>query len=350
MTGPDATFGRIASSQLGSVSAVMVVDDVAHDPAVLAAWGEALAQLFTDVELVVVANGVPSPVALALEAQVADIPDLTVHFLADRIDHDTAHLVGLDTAIGDWVLLGEPGAARIGVLRELIGRVREGYQVATAVGDAEAPRGRLYGLLAPLYFRLYRALSGRTVLRPPPVLRLFSRAAALYVAGSPDGEMLLKTEVIAGGFPAFVGRFPGLASDRPHPRNWRATVSKGLHELLSASALPLRLASFIALATGLLSLVYSVYVVGVYLLKPDVLAGWTTLSLQISGMMFLFSLLFALMAEYVLGIYRGMAPRRRYVITRELRSPKRRHDARLNVVNEAGEFQLGMPDTPEAAR
>ena len=91
----------------------------------------------------------------------------------------------------------------------------------------------LYERLEPLYFRLYRALSGRTVLRPPPMLRLYSRAAALFVAGSPDGEMLLKTEVIAGGFPAFVGRFPGHASDRPHPRNWRATVEEFLADARS---------------------------------------------------------------------------------------------------------------------
>ena len=338
MTGPEAP-----PALAGSVSAVIVADEAAPARASLAAWGEALAGLFADVELVVVANGVSSATALALEALAADIPDLTIHFLADRIDHDTAHLVGLDSAIGDWVLLAEPGATRLPALRALIGRVREGYQVAVAIGDAAPAQGFVYGRVAKLYFRLYRALTGRTVLRPPPALRLYSRAAALYLAGSPEGEMLLKTEMIAGGFPAFVGRFAGLAPDRRRARNWRATVSKGLHELLSASALPLRLASFIALATGALSLVYSVYVVGVYLLKPDVLQGWTTLSLQVSGMMFLFSLLFALMAEYVLGIYRGLAPRRRHVITREIRSPLRRGAHRLNVINEAGEFHLGMP-------
>src|SRR5208283_1410194 len=200
MTGPE-----FAALPLGSVNAVMVVEDAAHDPDALAGWGEALAGLFTDVDLVVVANGVPSAVALALEAQAADTPDLTVHFLADRIDHDTAHLVGLDTAIGDWVLLAEPDAARLVVLRELIGRAREGYQVAIAVGDAPPLRDPFHGRLASLYFRLYRTLTGRTVLRPPPVLRLYARAAALYIAGSPDGEMLLKTEVVAGGFPAFIG-------------------------------------------------------------------------------------------------------------------------------------------------
>jgi len=328
---------------LRSVSAVMVADDIMPDRALLATWGEALAELFTDTELVIVANGVSGPAVLELEALAADIPDLTIHFLAERIDRDTAQLVGLDTAIGDWILLAEPRPERLAVLRELIDSVRQGYQVAIALGEEAGGHGPLYTGLASAYFRLYRALTGRTVLDPPPALRLYSRAAALYLAGSPDGEMLLKTGTIAGGFPAFLGRWPGLAPDRSAPRAWRATVAKGLQELLSATSTPLRLASVIALTAGALSLVYSVYVVVVYLFKPGVEAGWTTLSLQISGMMFLFSLLFALMAEYMLGIYRGLPPRRRYVITREVRSPGQRHSRRLNVINEEGDFHLGMP-------
>jgi hypothetical protein len=341
MTGPE-----VAVPELGSVSAVLVVDERAPDTSVLAAWGEALARRFADVELVVVANGVSSPVALALEALAATTPDLTVHFLAERIDHDAACLAGLDTAIGDWVLLAEPQVARIAVLEELLGRAAAGFQVVIAMPAEAAGPDSCYGRLSGLYFRLYRALTGRTVLRPAPLLRLYSRAAGLFIAGSPEGEMLLKTETVAGGFPSFVSRHPGLASDQPRRRGWRATVSKGLRELLSATALPLRLASAIAVLAGVLSLLYSLYVVAVYVFKPNVEAGWTTLSLQISGMMFLFSALFALMAEYVLGIYRNLAPRRRTVITRELRSPLHRHAGRLNVVNEEGTFQLGMPGGP----
>jgi polyisoprenyl-phosphate glycosyltransferase len=322
----------------------MVAGDAVPDRDLLASWGEALAELFTDTELVIIANGVSGPVALELEALAADIPDLTIHFLAERIDRDTAQLVGLDTAIGDWILLAEPRSERLAVLHELIDGLRQGYQVAVALGEAAGGHGPLYIGLASAYFRLYHALTGRTVLSPAPALRLYSRAAALYIAGSPDGEMLLKTGTIAGGFPTFLIRWPGLAPDRSSARAWRATVAKGLHELLSATSTPLRLASVIALTAGVLSLVYSLYVIAVYLFKPGVEAGWTTLSLQISGMMFLFSLLFALMAEYVLGIYRGLPPRRRYVITREVRSPGRRHLRRLNVINEEGDFHLGMPD------
>src|SRR5215469_3182344 len=106
MTGRSTPSPTAATAPLllRSVSAVMIADDEnVPGRATLAAWGEALAELFTDTELVIIANGVSGPVALELEWLAADIPDLTIHFLAERIDRDAAQLVGLDTAIGDWI-------------------------------------------------------------------------------------------------------------------------------------------------------------------------------------------------------------------------------------------------------
>jgi hypothetical protein len=328
----------------------MVVEDAVPESTDLEAWGEALGHLFTDTELIVVANGVNSEVALALESLARITPDLTVHFLADRIDRDTAQLVGLDMALGDWVLLAEPSPPRLAALPDLIAAVRKGYQAISLQGrDEPAPASRAVSLARAARNRLYFGLTKRKVLNPEPRMRLYSRAAALYIAGSPDGEMLLKTETVAGGFPSIAGQVPGLSPDTERAVHWRAAGSKALQDLLRASALPLRLASLLALTSGALSLLYSLYVVAIYLLKSSVERGWTTLSLQISGMMFLFSLLFALLAEYVLAIYRGMPPKRRYIITRELRSPHRRSQPRLNVINEGGDFYLGMPHASQTS-
>jgi len=329
---------------LGSVSAVMVVDSTVPRAAALQAWGQGLAEMFSDTELVIIANGVSTEATLALEDLAHQIPDLTVHFLASAIDRDTAYLVGLDIALGDWVVLAQPRHERLRALRDLVARARAGYQVVSVVGPEPGHAGLAYALVARLYFRLCAMLTGRAILRPSALMRLYSRAAARFITASTEGEMLLKVASVAGGFPSFTSRDPGLDGDAEPRRNWRDAVPKAIRELLSASTLPLRTASVLALLSGTLSLLYSVYVISVYLFKPDVLPGWTTLSLQISGMMFLFSMLFVLMSEYLLGIYRTLAPRRRYVVSRELRSGKRRHANRLNVVDQAGKFQLGMPD------
>lgn len=115
--------------------------------------------------------------------------------------------------------------------------------------------------------------------------------------------------------------------------------------LLSVSTLPLRGASYAALLGGGLSALYSVYVFAVFLLKRDVAAGWTTLSLQLSGMMFVFSIVLLFISEYIIQIHAGAPPRsRRFLVLRELRSPLSRRTQRLNVVDAEGRFQLGKPE------
>ena len=114
--------------------------------------------------------------------------------------------------------------------------------------------------------------------------------------------------------------------------------------LLSVSTLPLRGASYAALLGGALSVLYSFYVFAVYLFKPDVAEGWTTISLQLAVMMFVFSMVLLFIGEYVIQIHSANPPRsRRYLVLRELRSPLSRRSARLNIVDAEGRFQLGQP-------
>jgi polyisoprenyl-phosphate glycosyltransferase len=82
----------------------------------------------------------------------------------------------------------------------------------------------------------------------------------------------------------------------------------------------------------------------VYFFKPEVAAGWTTLSLQISGMMFIFSILFVFFAEYLIQLTSANPTRsRRHLVFREIRSRLSRRSRRLNVVDPAGNFKLGAP-------
>ena len=59
------------------------------------------------------------------------------------------------------------------------------------------------------------------------------------------------------------------------------------------------MATGLGLVGSLLSFAYSFYVIGVYLFKSDVMPGWTTLSLLISGLFAIMFLILALMGEYL---------------------------------------------------
>jgi hypothetical protein len=93
--------------------AAMLCDGACCMP--LLAPGRPLGSLF-DVKVVLLSTERDDARPILFEPS-AEAPRV-ISILGDRIDHNTADLFGLDTAIGDWVLLAEPGAVRLNVVDE----------------------------------------------------------------------------------------------------------------------------------------------------------------------------------------------------------------------------------------
>jgi hypothetical protein len=321
-----------------SASLVFVVENKAPSAKQVAALGDDLSARFSDSELIIVANGCSEATSLFLKQLTGQLPDLTVEFLAERIDHDLALLVGMENAIGDYVIAAEDVESVSAVYPELLRHAQEGMDVVLACRPA-AKAATLNTLLAGLYVGLYNRLTGGSLMRARPGVRLYSRAAALYVLHSPLSEILLRSERIASGFPAV--RFEaGEPSGARRRGSLRRSTGKGLRTLLRSSSAPLRLVTVAGVIGAAVALLYSLYVVYVYLFFKQVEPGWTTLSLQLSFMTLVFSSLFALLAEYIVLIQRAAGDHHR-AVARELRSQLSRRAGRINVVDAQGRFQLG---------
>jgi hypothetical protein len=328
---------------LTSLTIVAVIDGAVPAAATLERFAAAAAAMVQDIELVLVVTEVEGDAALRLKALADAVPDLTIVFLAEHVHGDLARLVGIDHAVGDFVLFADVMADDPALLPSLLAPLADGYDVV--IGDrgrSRRARSAIDRLLLRAYGALFKVIAGAPLELEPTGLRVFSRAASLHVAGHATAELKLRARWIGRSFPTVVVPMPAYASDPK--RGARHPRSKALALLLSASTLPLRGASYAALLGGVLSAVYSVYVFGVFLWKRDVAAGWTTLSLQLAGMMFIFSIVLLFLSEYVIQIYASAPPRsRRSLVVREVRSPLSRRAQRLNVVDGDGQFQLGKP-------
>lgn len=71
---------------------------------------------------------------------------------------------------------------------------------------------------------------------------------------------------------------------------------------VSTTRAPMRLVTYLSLFGALANVVYSIYVLAVAALKPDVAPGWVSFSLQQSGMFFLISLVLLVLGEYILNM------------------------------------------------
>ena len=339
----------VVTSRLTSVTAVVLADGGTLDAGLLHSFVKSFSAYCIDAETIIVANGVDDECFLALKRLVAEVPDCSCYVIADAIDADAARVFGMEVAVGDYVLLvnGNALAAIAAALPATIGALQNGFDLAIALPRAATGPGSSVGMLERIVYSLLSKLSGLSISQTPCDLFALSRDAILYILSKPNAELLLKARTAGRGFPAHTipdayGRPQTLFRHRPFAQ--RAASAVGL--LVSIGAVPLRVVSIVSLVASILSMVYAAYVVTVYLLKPDVAAGWTTLSLQLSGMMLLLSVILALLSEYVVQIYAATTVRRRRQVVRELRSEKTAHSDRLNVTDGSGRYRFGGPRLP----
>jgi polyisoprenyl-phosphate glycosyltransferase len=122
------------------------------------------------------------------------------------------------------------------------------------------------------------------------------------------------------------------APPRPSLSRW---LRAGMQTIMAATVVPVRVATALAVVASFLNLLYSVYVIAVAAVKGDVVEGWTSLSLQMAGMFFLFSVILAILSEYIFQIAQRSHSRPLYRVIEEASSPSFTIKERLNVVEES---------------
>jgi hypothetical protein len=163
------------------------------------------------------------------------------------------------------------------------------------------------------------------------------------VLRSVDGEMLLRSRKIASGFPSSAVTIDDPGYTWPAPK-LVDSFGKAMRLLLASSSAPLRFISIVGCLGSATALAYTIYVLLVYFFKEDVQPGWTTMSLQLSFLTFILSAMLALLSEYVVQIHSASFARRRYIVSREIRSQLSARSGRMNVVDPNGHYRPGAPE------
>jgi polyisoprenyl-phosphate glycosyltransferase len=304
-------------------------------PGFLATLSGILAANYTNYEIILVDHSVASENATVLRSALKEIECLRVIRLSRPFPFDVAVTAGLESSIGDYVVIMDPSSDPPACIPEMVRLAAEGIGLVVGVAQAFRNKGLTRSVLAKVFHWYVRRFLGTDLIPQSTNFRVLSRQAVNAVTGIKGRYRQLRflTSTIGYGKYAFPYEPVG-----PPPRvSFWSQVSEGADMLIANSTHPLRAVSLLGLLASAANLLYLGYVVVIYLIKRDVAPGWTTLSLQTGGMFFLLFLLLATLSEYVGRILAETRSQPLYNVLDELNSSVllKDADARRNVVEES---------------
>jgi dolichol-phosphate mannosyltransferase len=263
--------------------------------------------------------------SLALLSELAAAePRYKVVSLSRNFGHQIAITAGLDRAGGEAVVvmdadLQDPPE----VVREMVARWREGFDVVFGVRAQRHGETAFKKLTAAVFYRLLRAMLGGAAI---PVdagdFRLMSRSVVLTLCALRERHRFVRGLVWWVGFrqtAVSYDRPPRFAGETKFP--FRKMLHFAVDGITSFSTVPLRMATWLGVLAGVAALagvgwaLYSKFFGGV-------VRGWTTIMILVGLGSSAQLLMTGILGEYVGRIYEEVKRRPLYVVRGEINLPR----------------------------
>ncbi|MDD2933141.1 MAG: glycosyltransferase family 2 protein [Methylotenera sp.] len=276
---------------------------------------EHVAQLSPHWDIVVIDDGSHDQTAQVVRGLSANLQTTLVRF-SRNFGKEYAITAGLEHAAGDIVIcMDADGQHSSELLREMLGKWREGYDMVYAVRQDRESESHFKRWGSRIFYRAI-SLGGQIhIPRDAGDFRLMDRQVVNALLSLPERNRFMK------GIYAWVGYKSIGIPFTPLPRSHgESTFSKlKLMQLAwtgvtSFSVMPLRLASAVGASLAFFAFIYGIYVVIDYLFFNESVPGWPTI---VAGMMFFagVQLLFiGILGEYLARIYDEVKGRPPYIV------------------------------------
>jgi glycosyltransferase involved in cell wall biosynthesis len=254
---------------------------------------------YANYELVLVDDGSHDQTPELVASLLRELRCIRYLRLSRRFGTEAAISAGLDSVIGDFVLVMQPSTDPPELIPAMVEKARLGKGVVFGVRTDRSAEPGWASFGSRLFWWFGRGFLDVEVPEGATYFQCLSRSSVNALSRIKDRYRSLR--LLSAGIAA------ADTIDYEPLRRRRTFRSRGLGKsidlavgiIVSQSTRPLRFVSGLGLLAGLLDLLYAGYVVAVYLTKTDVAPGWTTTSLQLSGMFFLLFVILAVLSEYV---------------------------------------------------
>jgi dolichol-phosphate mannosyltransferase len=254
-------------------------------------------------------------------------PRYKVLVFARNFGHQMAITAGLDRAEGDAVVimdadLQDPPE----VVKDMVARWREGYDVVYGVRSKRHGETWFKRMTAAGFYRLLRIMLGGVSI---PVdagdFRLMSRQVVLIMRALREQHRFVRGMVAWVGFRQSAVQYERparFAGETKFP--FRKMLRFAIDGITSFSVVPLRIATWLGVAAGLVALAGGLWALYVKLFAFGVVPGWTTIMILVALGSSAQLLMTGILGEYVGRIYEEVKRRPLYVVSDEINLPPSR--------------------------
>lgn len=332
------------------LSAVFVVRNQSADiEKILSEAAAVIAGIVADYELIVVDNASEDDSIRVLKRLTSEsgLANLQVYALTKEVDADTASWVGLENALGDFVVVVDPLVDDIGFIPQMLDQAVSGADVVFANNAQKATQSLAYRWANAVFHSLYNRFNGVHLAKEAPQYRILSKRVINFILQHPQPAVTYRHLPATGGFARAYLNYSSTPQASQPKRLWES-IDRGMRLLVSTTRAPMRLVTALSLFGAVSNLVYCVYVIAVGILKTNVAPGWISFSLQQSGMFFLISLVLLVLGEYILNMASLTNEGPLYHVGQEFTSARMTRLEKLNIEEVVSD--LGDTKTPNSER
>jgi dolichol-phosphate mannosyltransferase len=234
--------------------------------------------------------------------------------------HQIAITAGMDRAEGESVVvmdadLQDPPE----VVRDMIARWREGYDVVYAVRKRRLGETWFKRMSATIFYRVFRAMLGFDVTLDAGDFRLMSRQVILTLRSLREGHRFIRGLVGWVGFKqssVHYERHERFAGVTKYPLS--KMVGFAFDGIASFSTLPLRAATWLGALAALLAMGLGAWAFYVKVRGVDAVPGWTTIMILVALGSSVQLLVIGILGAYVGRIYEEVQRRPLYAVAKEV--------------------------------
>lgn len=257
--------------------------------------------------------------------------------LSRRFGLETAITAGLDSVIGDFVVVMLPDKDPPDMIPQLVERAHKGVGVVYGVRKNRSGEPFHLRLGASVFYWFFNRVLRINLPQNATDFRVYSRQSVNAIMRIKDRTRYLRT------FTEYVGYGnEGFAYELIHRRKKHRVSGLGeslemaARMIVANSVRPLRMISLLGVVLSILNLLYCGYVLLVHLLAQNVVTGWSSQSLQTSIMFLFVFLTGSVLCEYIGWLTEEVKDRPPYYVLEERNSSVLIADeTRKNVVTES---------------